>query len=217
MGNKKTIIIVVVVIAVAALGYWGYQRWQKQRLVNAYLKAIGVPAGSIGGGILNAVTGQGGQISAEIAKEIAKQEASDQTNEQKEAAKTPEQKFNDTQEMQTYDATGAAIVAEARSLLEPILGKTKLISYSSGFLGGAKDSGAISLKISRLTTGNDVGEINKALTAKGFTILGSGVEDNSATIMATKQDQTSTKQYIIGFTLGEQDITMTIANENSGQ
>ncbi|MDD2758314.1 MAG: hypothetical protein PHD72_02995 [Patescibacteria group bacterium] len=198
--DKKTlttVLIVLGVVVVAGGAYWGYNRWQERRLAAQILKEM---YGGAAGGLLG-----GGGISASLAEEMAKQAAKDEA---KEAAMTPEDKFNETQEFAAYDDTSRAVSAEARGLVEKVFGKAKLVAFSSGYygMGEGKGSGMASFEVSRLTTAADVGTFSKELTDQGMQILSSGVDTGTALIMAGNENA----QYVINFTVGEQVVAVSI-------
>jgi len=205
--DKKTKTIVIVVLAVVVVGglYYGINRWRQQRLVNQYLKGVyGMNAGLLGG--LTTGGNVNEQVAKEIAKELAKEDAKQKVDEAKEAAKTPEDKYNETEEMSTYDASSKALADEVKKIMENAFGKVKLTSISTGLYGSVAGSGAVEFKIARLTTGNDLGALSKAFTDAGFQIMQSGLEDKSAMLMAGNDNVS----YIIGFEVEEQTVAVTV-------
>lgn len=181
--NKKTLTVVVVaVVALVVLSgvFYGYNRWRQQRLANQILGMYGVNTGLI--------NNLGGNTAVEVGQ-------------------SPEQIFNSTSEMSAYDENSKAVVADARDIVEKVFGKTKLTAYTSGSYGVAnQNSGLAMFKTSRLTLAADVSALNKVLTDKGLRVISSGADRESGSIMAGND----TDQYIIGFGIGEQDITVTI-------
>ncbi|MDD5726612.1 MAG: hypothetical protein PHC53_04400 [Patescibacteria group bacterium] len=204
--DKKTTTIVIIVVAVLIVcggAYYGYYRWQQQRLVSQVFKEMyGVDLSKVSG-----QTGIQGKVAEEIAKEMAKEEVAQKQEEAREAAKTPEDRYNETQSVTAYDDASKGVSSEAQGIVEKVFGKAKLVGYSSGFYGGAnKDSGVTTFKIARLTTGADVGAVSKAFSDQGLQILNSGVEDQQAMVMAGNDNV----QYIVGFNLNEQDVNVSI-------
>ncbi len=205
--DKKTKTIAVVVVAVIVVGglYYGINRWRQQRLVNQYLKGVyGLNTGLLGG--LNGSGNVPDQVAKEIAKEMAKEEAKQQIDEAKEASKSPEDIYDDTKEMATYDANSKALADEVKKIMENAFGKVKLTSISTGFYGGVSGSGAVEFKLDHLTTGNDLGALSKAFTDAGFQVMQSGMEDKSASLMAGN-DAVS---YVVGFEIEEQTVDVTV-------
>jgi len=205
--DKKTKTIAVVVVAVIVVGglYYGINRWRQQRLVNQYLKGVyGLNTGLLGG--LNGSGNVPDQVAKEIAKEMAKEEARQQIDEAKEASKSPEDIYDDTKEMATYDANSKALADEVKKIMENAFGKVKLTSISTGFYGGVSGSGAVEFKLDHLTTGNDLGALSKAFTDAGFQVMQSGMEDKSASLMAGN-DAVS---YVVGFEIEEQTVDVTV-------
>ncbi len=206
--DKKTKTIVIVVLAVVVVGglYYGVNRWRQQRLANQILKEVyGVNTGLLGG-----LTGGGNisnQIAQEMAKEAAKEEIKQKTDEAKEAAKTPEDKYNETEEMATYDANSKAVADEAREIMEKAFGKVKLTSISTGLYGGGTaGSGTVEFQIAHLATGADLGALSKAFTDKGFQVMQSGIQDKSAGVMAGNDNVV----YTVNFDIGGQTVGMVI-------
>lgn len=211
--DKKTKTIIIVVLAVVVIGgvYYGFNRWRQQRLANQILKgAYGLNTGILGG-----LIGGGGniqeQIAKEMAKEAAKEEAQQKTEEAKEAAKTPEDRYNVTEEMATYDANSKAVADEAKEIMEKAFGKVKLTSISTALYGGGiGGSGVVEFKINHLTTGADLGALNKAFTDKGFQVMQSGIENKNAGVMAGNDIVV----YTASFEIGEQTVSMIIMKTN---
>jgi hypothetical protein len=189
--------------------FFGFNRWRQQRLANQILKGMyGVNTGLFGG-----ATGLGGLTSGDLAKEMAKEEAKQQADEAKEAAKTPADKYNETEEMPTYDANSTAVANAAKTIIEKVFGKARLVSISTGMYGlGSTGSGVMDFKISRLTTGEDLGTANKVLADMGLPVVQSGIDNKTATVMAG----TDNNVYSISFEIGEQNVGISIikyANE----
>lgn len=211
--DKKTKTIVIVVVAVVVLGgvFYGFNRWRQQRLANQILAGMyGVNTGLFGG-----LTGGGNiqeQIAKEMAKEVAKDEAQQKADEAKEAAKTPADRYNETEEMATYDDNSKAAVNEVKDILEKVFGKAKLTSISVNAYG-SENSGGYSImefKIARLAAGEDLSALNKAFTDKGLQIMQSSMQDKSAGVVAGDNGAS----YSIGFEIGEQTVSATVIKTN---
>lgn len=200
--KMKTIIIVVLVIVVGGGLFYGINRWRQQRLANKILKEVY----GVNTGLLGKITGNSG-IANQIAQEKANEEARQQADEAKEAAKTPEDRYNETEEMATYDAGTKAVADEAKQIVEKVFGKAKLTSISNANYGtDVGVYGVAEFTISRPTTGADLGALNKELTDKGLPIIQSGIENKSAGVMAG----TDAAVYTFGFEIGGQIIDVTI-------
>jgi hypothetical protein len=200
--DKKTKTIVIVVIAVVVLGglFYGYNRWRQQQLANQILKSIyGVNTGLLGG-LSNE------QIAKEVAKQAAQDEAQQKADEAKEAAKTPQDKYDATEEMPTYDANSQAVAAEAKDIVEKTFGKAKLTTITTGVYGGT-GTGILEFELARLTAGEDLGTLNKVLTDKGLPIIQSGISDKTASVMAGND---TTAIYAIDFDIGTQTVSFNI-------
>lgn len=201
--DKKTKTIVIVVLSVVVVGgvYYGINRWRQQRMANQFLKEVyGVNASLFG----KLTSGVG--VSNQIAQEMAREAAQQKLDEAKEAAKTPEDKYNATAEMPTYDANSKALSNQAKDIVEKVFGKAKLTSITSGLYGLSAGSGVLEFTTARLTTGDDLGMLNKALTDKGLPILQSGIDNKTAMVMAGGSEAT----YTIGFEIGGQTVSVTV-------
>lgn len=184
MQNKKTLIIVLVVVAVLIVGGYAINRWRQGQLIS---QLYGINTGK-------------------IAEEMAKEEAKQKTEEVSEAAKTPEDKYNETKEISTYDDNSKTVTSEAKEIVEKAFGKAKLTGFSSGLYAGANKSGISAFKINRLTDAADAGTINKALTDKGLQIMNTSIDNQEVLIMAGNDNV----QYTIQFNIGEQEVTISI-------
>jgi len=206
--DKKTKTIVVVVLAVVVVSglYYGVNRWRQQRLANQILKGVyGVDAG-----ILGKLAGNG-NIKEQIAKEIVQEEAQQKLDKAKEAAKTPEDRYNEAEEAATYDANSKIAANKAKAILEKVFGKAKLTAISSNMYG-SEDAiySAMEFKIARLITGEDLGALNKALTDKGMPITYSGLDNKTAMITAGSNENA----YTFGFEVGGQVVGVGIIKTN---
>lgn len=210
--DKKTKTIAAVVLAAVVIGgvYYGVNRWRQQQLANQILKEVYGLNNT--GGLMNKITGAGGSISdqmaKEMAKEAAKEEAKQKTDEAKEAAKTPEDRYNETEEMPTYDSNSKTVAAEAKNIMEKVFGKAKLTSISTNiYTSDMVGSALMEFTIARLTTGADLGELNKAMADNGLPILQSGIDNKTATVMAGDNE---TAVYSFGFEIGGQTVSVNI-------
>jgi len=205
--RTKTIVVVVLVIVITGGAYYGVNRWRQQRLVNQYLKGI---YGTDAGGLLGKLTGNSG-VPNQIAQEIAKEAAQQQADEAKEAAKTPEDKYNEAEEMTTYDANSKAVADGAQEIINKVFGTAKITAISTGMYGGGVNgSGLVEFTIGRLTTGADLGAINKAFADKGFEIIQSGIQDKNVGMMASNDDTA----YTVNFEIETQTVSMIVIKSN---
>ena len=194
----------VAVVVVGCL-YFGINRWRQQRLVNQYLKgAYGLNTGMMGGLIGGGDVSE--KVAKEIAKEMAKADVQQKLDEAKEASKSPEDIYDDTKEMATYDANSKALADEVKKIMENAFGKVKLTSISTGLYGGVAGSGAVEFKLDHLMTGSDLGALSKAFTDAGFQVIQSGLEDKNASLMAGND----VVSYVVGFEVEEQTIDVTV-------
>ncbi|MFA6170971.1 MAG: hypothetical protein WCW77_02760 [Patescibacteria group bacterium] len=208
--DKKTIIIIAITVVVLGGAYYGYNRWRQQQLANQILKQMyGI---NTGGGILDKMTGAGGNISGQMAQEIAKiaakEEAKQKEDEKKEAAKTPQDRYNETEEVAAYDAASKAAAGEAKEIIEKVFGSAKLTgANTNNYTDQSTSYSIMEFKISRLATGADLGALSKALADKGLPVIQSGISDKSATVSAGSNE---TAVYTFAFEIGSQDVSANI-------
>jgi hypothetical protein len=202
--DKKTKTIVIAIIAVVVIGglYYGYNRWRQQRLANQILAGMyGVNSGLLGG------LGTG-NVSEQVAKEIAKQAAEDaakqKADEAREAAKTPEDIFNATEEMPAYDANSQALVNTFKDIIDKVFGKSKVTSVSTSYGADQIGYGLLEFTINRLATGADLAAFNKVLTDKGLTVTQSGVSDKVASVVIDNDKMT----VYFSFEIGKQVVSV---------
>lgn len=187
--DKKTKTIVVVVLAVVVVGgaFYGFRRWQQQRLVNQYLKGI---YGTDAGGLLGKLTGGSGgissQVAQEIAKEMAKEEARQKVDEVKETAKTPADRYNETQEAIAIGTVVPILNSEIKPVIEKVFGKAKMVMYSGGY-AGTENSFLTSFKVPRIITAQDLGSLAQEFTGKGYKVVSNTADANSGTVMMEKE------------------------------
>jgi len=205
--DKKTLVIVAASLLVVGGAYYGINRWRQQSLANQLLRQ----AYGLNTGLLGKFSGSGNvqeQIAKELVAQQAREEARQKVDEAKEAAKTPEDKYNETEEMPTYDATSARLVAEAKNIIQTVFGKAKLTSISSNVMGvGAAGYSFMEFEVPRLATGADLSAFIKAVTDKGLPVLQSGIADKTASITAGNNE---TATYSFGFEVGKQSVGVNI-------
>ena len=86
-----------------------------------------------------------------------------------------------------------------------------MTTISTGLYGGeVAGSGVLEFKVARLTTGADLGALNKAFTDKGFQIMQSGIQDKNASVMAGNNSVI----YTVSFDIGGQAVGMVIMKTN---
>jgi len=106
-NNKtKTVIIVLVAVLVAGGAYYGYNRWQQQRLVNQYYQML-----------------------------YAKQEATNAADEAEEAVKTPQDKFGEAEEAFLSGNVSALFDQVGKSEINAVFGGSKIIASTIGYYG----------------------------------------------------------------------------------
>lgn len=196
--SKKTIIIILVAVVAVGGAYYGIHRWRQT------------------GGLLGVLTGGGGKlanlIGQETAKEAAEEEAQQKADEAEEAAKTPEDRYNETKEAAAYDANSKAAVSEIKEIVEKVFGKAKLTSvYTDIYDSAGSSSRMMEFKIARLITGDDLSAFNKALTDNGLSITQSIMSDKTAIVVASGNE---TVTYSFGFEVDGQIVSANIVKNN---
>jgi hypothetical protein len=188
--DKKTLIIAAVVLIVAGGAYYGYNRWRQQRLVNQILQgAYGVDTSLWG-----KITG-GGNVNNQVAQEVAKQmiqgEALQKAEEAREAAKTPEEKFNATKATTVMGEISPIMSGEIEPALKAVFGKMKITAYGTGYLGGQSGSFGATVKVPRVVTAEDLNKLATAFKSKGYTVLSSAAESDSGNVTLMKGESIS--------------------------
>lgn len=193
--DKKSITIVVIIVAVLVVAggvYYGVNRWRQERLAAQILQEVyGV---NTGGGLLNKLTGGGtvaNQVAQEMAKEAAKEEAQQKLDEAKEAAKTPEDKYNETKAVALVGAASPVVADEIEPAVKAVFGKTKIISYGTGYMMGQSGSFGVGFKVPRVVTAEDLNKLSLELQNKGYTVLTNAVESESGSVTLMKGEGSS--------------------------
>lgn len=188
--NKKTIIVVLVVIVVVGGLCLGVNRWRQQRVANQILKGIyGVDAG-----LLNKITGGSGisdQVAQEITKEIVKEELQQKNDEKREAAKTPEDKYNETKSTTVIGEISPIVIDEIEPAIKAVFGKTKITSYGTGFMSGQSGSFGANFKVPRVITAEDLNKLSLELKNNGYTVMSSSVESDSGNVTLMKGEEST--------------------------
>ncbi len=192
-GNNKTLIIVIIAVIVIGGGYWAFHRWQQQRAVSNLLKGLGMDGGAanmLGEGMAN--------FADEMAKEAAREEA--------EANKSPADKFRDAEVIEIANDSHSELASEIEDAIKKIFDDAKVTGFTSGYMGMNSGSGVVQYTVPKLLALNDINDLSKELQNNGFTIMTTGQQSESATIMAQKDSVT----YTVGYNKDEQEITVII-------
>jgi hypothetical protein len=195
--DKKTKTIIIVVLAVVVVGglYFGYNRWQQQRLAAKILKNMyGVGSGKAGD-----ITAQiAGQLSPDMlkkmAEEAAKEEAQQKTDEEKEAAKTPEDKFNETKSVTLAGKTAPLVKDIVEPRLTAVFGKAKPTLFSGGYMG-QEDSFLVSFKVPKVITDVDINKLVEEFTNNGYTVVMNSVSADAANLLFENDKSTISISY----------------------
>ena len=220
-NNKKTVtivVIVLVVLIVAGGAYYGYNRWQQQRLVNEYYQMIyGTNApgigGLLGGGTAGLLGGGAGGLSADAIAEIArlqaeeeaKQEVKDAADEAKEAAKTPEQKYNETETTYLSGNVSSLFDQIARSDVEAIFGECKIVSSTIGY---GTNGFVVQVMVPEKVTAEKFDQLSQRFTAQGFSSAYGEITNDAGMVMLEKDDGTIVVSLSFDTEVDEQGITV---------
>ncbi|MFH2136525.1 MAG: hypothetical protein ABII19_02745 [Patescibacteria group bacterium] len=191
--NKKVLVPVVVVLAVAVLagGYWAWQRYEEQRAARQFLSGLAALGGANADDL---------QKLAESANKLA------EANEESEAARTPEEKYNATEEIQVDIPFVKKANDDIGSILSEVFGDIKLSSYLNNYLGMGENSGMVQFMTKREATSGDLNKLTSVFANRGFTIITSGVNEGNASLMATKDNA----QYTLTYESGGQEVAVII-------
>ncbi|MFA5358846.1 MAG: hypothetical protein WC310_03435 [Patescibacteria group bacterium] len=178
--KTKTIVIIVLVAIVAGGLYYGVNRWRQQRLVNQILKeAYGVNTG-----LLSGLTGSG-SIQDQIAREMAQDEAKQKADEEREAAKTPEDRFNETESVSLTGNMSSLVKSVIEPPLNAVFGKIKPTLFSGNYLG-QEGSFLVAFKIPKIPTSDDMNKLVEEFTGNGYTVAMNSIAADSANILFEK-------------------------------
>jgi hypothetical protein len=183
--DKKTKTIVIVVLAVVVVGglYFGYNRWRQYQILKMM---YGVNTGLVGGLTGGSVSSQ---IAQELAKQAAKDEAQQKADEAKEAAKTPEDKYNETTETAVVGDVSPIVTKEIKPAIESIFGKTKMISYGTGYMAGQTGSFGANFSVPRVVTAEDLNKLSLEFKNKGYAVISSSVESGTGNVSMMKGEE----------------------------
>jgi len=200
--NKKVLVPVVVVLAVAILagGYWAWQRYEQQRLARQFLSGLA----GLGGG--NASDLQ------KLAESVDALGGLENYGGEEETA-TPEENFNATDELQVDSAFVRKANNDIGPIIKEVFGDIKLSSFLNNYLGMGENSGMVQFMVKRAATSSDLNKLSSAFTNQGFTIITSGIDSGSVTLMAAKDSS----QYTVTYEVGEQEVVVVIFSEIATQ
>jgi len=195
--NKKTKTIAIVAIVVVVLGglYYGYNRWRQERLAAQFLKTMyGLESGKIG----TLGSDLAGKIPANLAAELAKQAAEDEIKqkeeEAREAAKTPEDRFNETKAVTLTGESSLLAKDSIEPQLTAVFGKIKPTLFSNGYAGTEK-SFLATFKIPKIPTAEDFEKLTKEFTDSGYKVAMNSVSADGANILLEKDNITISITY----------------------
>jgi len=192
-GKKTTttVVIVLVVVIIAGGVYYGFNRWRQQRLANQFLQQMyGVGVGDVS----KLTGGLTGDIAAEIAKEAAEQDAKDKKAAEEEAAKTPEDRFNETKEVSLTGATASIAKDKIEPILTAVFGKVKPVLFSGGYMG-QEGSFLASFKVPSVPTSEDFNKLAEEFTSNGYKVVMNSVTADSGNLMLQKDNVTISVSY----------------------
>ena len=211
-SNKKTVTIVVIVLAVAIIAsgaYYGYNRWRQQRLVNEYYQALyGTSVPGMGGLLGGGTGGLSADAISELAKlqaeEYAKQEVQDAADEAKEAAKTPTDKYNEAEAAYLSGNVSSLFDQVARSEVESIFGKCKIIASTIGYFGA--EGFAVQLMVPEKVTAESFDKLTTKFSDQGYQSAYGEITANNGMIMLQKDNASLTLSFDVES--DEQGITV---------
>lgn len=194
--DKKTKTIVIIAVAIVVLGgaIFGYNRWRQQQLANLFLREMyGLNTGMMGG-----LAGGGGQISNQMAKEIADQAARDAAQQKiddaKEAAKTPQDRFNETKAVALTGQTSSLVEQKIMPQLKAVFGQIKPVVFSSSYMG-QENSFLVSFKVPRVIASDDANKLVEEFTKSGYTSAMNSISADSANLLFDNDKATISISY----------------------
>jgi len=200
MSKNKALIPIVVVLAVAVLagGYWAWQRWQAERAAQQLLRSWAT------------LGGLSGKEAEDYAKQVQALEDSGvwggSTGGGEEREQTPEENFKATEELQVDSPFVKKAQNDIGPIISEVFGDIKLSSFLNNYLGMGEDSGMVQFTVKRATASSDLNKLSSAFTNRGFTVITSGIESGSSTLMVSKENS----QYTITYENGEQEVAVVI-------
>ncbi|HCU32184.1 TPA: hypothetical protein DIC21_05655 [Candidatus Uhrbacteria bacterium] len=207
--NKKTTTVVIIVLAVVIIAggaYYGFNRWRQQRLVNDYYQAIyGTVAPGIGGLLGSGAGGLSAETIGELVNLQAEFDAEEAANEAEEMAKTPAQKYNEAEEAYLSGNTSPLFDQVARSDVEAIYKKCKIIASTFGYFGG--EGFAVQVMVPEKVTAESFDKLAQRFTDQGYISTYGEITADSGMVMLENTEGVS---LTINFdtTSDEQGITI---------
>lgn len=190
--DKKTKTIVIVLISIVVIGIlsYGYNRWRQEQLATQLIKSMyGVDAGKLGnftGGISNKLSVD---IAAEIAKNAAEEEKKQKEEDAREAAKTPEDKFNETKSVALTGETSSLVKDMVEPQLTAVFGKIKPTLYNGGYMS-QQNSFLVVFKVPKVPTSEDFNKLVEEFTNSGYTAVSNSIAADSANLLMEKNGST---------------------------
>lgn len=181
--DKKTITTIAIVLAVVIVAgglYYGFSQWRQQRLANQILNEMYGSDASKFGGLSD-------KLAAEMAKEAAKQEADDKKAAEEEAAKTPEDKYNETEEVALTGEMATVAKDKIIPIFESAYGKVKPIMFSSNYMG-QEGSFLVSFKIPSIPDGTSLNKLSEEFTSNGYKVVTNVVSNEGGNLMVEKDN-----------------------------
>lgn len=196
--DKKTKTIVAVVLAVVVIGglSYGINSWNQQRLANQFLKeAYGLNSGGLFGGLMGGgSSGLSDQMVKQIADEAAKEEAQQKTDEEREAAKTPEDRYNETESVSLTGQTSSLVKEVVEPPFTSVFGKIKPTLFSGGYMG-QEGSFLVVFKVPKVPTSEDFNKLSEEFVNNGFTVAMNSVSAESSYLLLEKDGATLSITY----------------------
>jgi len=198
-GGKKwqTPAIIIGIIVFAVGGYTTYHRWQQSRDINAVLNDLNLPGATeiIGDTMAN--------YASQMSEEAARLEA--------EAKKTPQDKFNEATTIDIGDNGKKVLADGVTPIIASVFGDTKITGYTSGYMGMNSGSGVIQFMAPNTLDAGKANELSKKLEEDGYEISNLTVDQQSASLTATK----NSVNYTFSFNTGDQSVTLIVLNTHT--
>ena len=193
--------------AMPAIEHWLRGKWQQHSipfycsvdLRNSGFKLAPVDTNLFPGGFNNLNTDflplcVQAMMAADIAEEAAKQDAADKKAAEEEAAKTPEDRFNETKEVALTGSTASVVKDNIEPILTTVFGKVKPVLFSGGYMG-QEGSFLASFKIPSVPTSEDFNKLTEEFTSDGYKVVMNSVTADSGNLMLQKDDITISISY----------------------
>ena len=216
--NKKTTTVVIIVVAVVIVGagaFYGFNRWRQQRLVAKYFQELYGTAAPTVGGLLGGGQGLSADTINELAKlqaeADAKADAEEAAREAAEAAKTPEQKFDETEAAYVTSDVASMFDDVAKSDVKAVFGDYKVTSSTIGYFG--ERGFVVQLKVPEVVTPEKFNELVDRFLDQGYQSVYGEITADTGSVMMQKGEDTTLSLSFDGSDDGQGLMVMYTVNE----